>query len=104
MAMGGVRKEVCRLSATRMPKNSGSMPKWGRRGRKIGTNRHEDDDDLGPFQRPAQEEDDELGHQEEEHRREVEADDELADQVLAAEIGEDRGEGPGADEQPADHG
>jgi hypothetical protein len=35
--MGGVRNEVCRLSATSTPKNMGSTPKWGSSGRKIGT-------------------------------------------------------------------
>ena len=29
--------EVCRLSATRIPKNTGSMPKTSSSGRKIGT-------------------------------------------------------------------
>ena len=37
MAIGGVRKEVCRLSATRIPKNRGSIPKWSSMGRKMGT-------------------------------------------------------------------
>src|SRR5918998_814902 len=35
--MGGLRNAVCRLSATRMPKKIGSMPKSSKSGRKIGT-------------------------------------------------------------------
>ena len=65
--------------------------------------RDEDDDDLGPFQRPAEDEDDQLRDDQEHQRRHVEAGDELADQLLAAEIGEDRREGRRADEQPAHH-
>ena len=37
MAMGGVKNEVCRLRATRIPKNSGSILKMASMGRKIGT-------------------------------------------------------------------
>ena len=37
MATGGDRKLVCRFSAIRMPKNSGSTPKSSSSGRKIGT-------------------------------------------------------------------
>ncbi len=65
--------------------------------------RHEDDDDLRPLQRPAQQEDDDLGHDQEGERRDVEPAHEIADHLVAAEIGEYRREGPGADEEPADH-
>ena len=36
MATGGLRKAVCKFSATSKPKNKGSMPKWGSKGMKIG--------------------------------------------------------------------
>src|SRR6056300_2005392 len=37
MAIGGVKKEVCKFNATKMPKNNGSIPKCANSGRKIGT-------------------------------------------------------------------
>ena len=37
MAIGGVRNDVWRFSATRIPKKSGSIPKGGSSGKKIGT-------------------------------------------------------------------
>src|SRR6266702_3441542 len=65
--------------------------------------RHENDDDLGPLQRPTQQEEDELGQQHERHRRHVEAEDEILDDTLPAQVREYRGERPRADEQPAHH-
>src|SRR3546814_6978352 len=65
--------------------------------------RHEDDDDLRPFERPAEQENNKLGEQQELQRCEIEAGDEVIDDLLAAEVGEHRGEGPRAYEEPADH-
>src|SRR3546814_20673356 len=65
--------------------------------------RHEDDDDLRPFERPAEQENNKLGEQQELQRCEIEAGDEVIDDLLAAAVGEQRGEGPRAYEEPADH-
>src|SRR4029453_17738518 len=66
--------------------------------------RHEDDNDLGPFQRPAQHEDDELGEDHEAGRRQVHRQDELLHRLVAAQIGEHGRERERSDEQPAHHG
>src|SRR5262249_19612134 len=66
--------------------------------------RAEDDDDLGPLQRPAEQEDDELGDELEAHRRQVHAQHPSLDHRLAAVEREDRREQRRADEEPADHG
>src|SRR5688572_24819298 len=66
--------------------------------------RDEDNDDLGPFQRPSQQEDDELAEQQELERGNVEPGDEFGDHLFAAEVSEYRREGRGADEQPTHHG
>src|SRR3989339_2018320 len=50
--------------------------------------RHEDDDDLGPLQRPAQKEDDHLRQEHELHRRHVERLYPIVDDLLAAKEGE----------------
>ena len=65
--------------------------------------RAEDDDDLGPLERPAEQEDDHLRHELEPHRREVHAQHPALDQPLAAVQREHGGEERRADEQPADH-
>ncbi len=65
--------------------------------------RHEDDDDLRPFQRPSEKEDDNLGEDQEHNRRQVHAEHEFLDQAVAAQIREHRRERPRADEQPAYH-
>ena len=46
---------------------------------------YEDDDDLAPFQRPAQQEDDQLGDDQEGDRGEVQGEDHLLDELLAAD-------------------
>src|SRR6266446_3404898 len=46
--------------------------------------RHEDDDDLRPFERPAEDEDDELREDHELHRRHVERQHPLLDDLLPA--------------------
>ena len=66
--------------------------------------RAEDDDDLGPLERPPQQEDDQLRHELEPHRREVHAQHPALDQPLAAVQREHGGEKRRADEEPADHG
>ena len=65
--------------------------------------RDEDDDDLRPFERPAEKEDDALREQQEFHPRQVHARDRALDELLPAEVGEYRGEGPRADEQERHH-
>src|SRR6266403_1796122 len=65
--------------------------------------RHEDDDDLGPLERPAEEEDDRLRQDQELHRRHVEAQYPGLDQLLAAQDREHPREQRRADEQPAHH-
>ncbi len=65
--------------------------------------RHENDDDLGPFERPAEQEDDDLSKDEELYRGQVERQHELLNDGVSPEIGEHRREGPGADEEVADH-
>src|SRR5919198_590826 len=67
-------------------------------------NRHEDDDDLRPLERPAKDEDDELGERHELHRRHVERQHPALDDLLPAEQREGRREDGGADEEPAHHG
>ena len=47
--------------------------------------RNEDDDDLRPLQRPAQQEDDELGQDQELRARQIEAEEELLNDRLTAE-------------------
>src|SRR5438067_4235786 len=66
--------------------------------------RHEDDDDLGPLERPAQNEDDELREHHELHRRHVEREHPALDDFLPPEERKSRREDGGADEQPAHHG
>src|SRR3989344_5519490 len=65
--------------------------------------RHKNDDDLGPLERPAEQEDDDLRQDHELHRTHVERKHPLLDNLLAAEQRERRRENGGADEQPADH-
>ena len=48
-------------------------------------NRHEDDDDLGPFQRPAEQEDDDLGQQQEAGLVQVQIEEKPLDHALPAE-------------------
>ena len=65
--------------------------------------RAEDDDDLGPLERPAEQEDDHLRDEQEPERREVHAQHPALDQPLAAVQREHGGEERRADEQPAHH-
>src|SRR5262249_12419419 len=58
--------------------------------------RHEDDDDLRPLERPAQDEDDELRQYHELDRRQVQREHPSLDQLLAAEQRERRRENSGA--------
>jgi hypothetical protein len=60
--------------------------------------------DLGPLQRPAEQEDDDLRQDHELNRCHVEREDPLLDDLLPAEQRERRGEYAGADKEPADHG
>ena len=62
MATGGDRNEVWMLSAMSRPKNSGSMPEVLEERQE---DRHEDDDDLRPLERPAENEDDDLADDQE---------------------------------------
>src|SRR5262249_48304579 len=55
--------------------------------------RYEDDNDLGPLQRPTQQEDDELGQDHELGARQIEIVDQLAHHFMAVQIGKDRREG-----------
>src|SRR3954469_12432099 len=66
--------------------------------------RHEDDDDFGPLERPAQDEDDELGEDHELHRGHLQRHPPFLDDLLSAEQCEGRRENRRADEQPAHHG
>src|SRR5512139_2281600 len=66
--------------------------------------RHEDDDDLGPLERPAEDEDDGLRQQHELGRRHVQREHPLLDDLLPAEQRERGREDRRADEQPAHHG
>src|SRR5262249_59281828 len=66
--------------------------------------RHEDDDDLGPFQRPSEYENDRLRQDHELHGRHIERQHPLLDQRLPAEDCEDPREQRRANEQPAHHG
>ena len=66
--------------------------------------RHEDDDDLGPLQRPAQQKDDDLRQHHELYRRHVERQHPLVDDLLATEQGKSRRENAGTNKQPAHHG
>ena len=70
MAIGGVLNEVWMFSATRMPKRVGSIWKVFKQRQE---DRHEDDDDLGPFQRPAEQEDDDLREDQEAGRAQIRA-------------------------------
>jgi hypothetical protein len=65
---------------------------------------HEDHDDLGPFQRPAQHEDDHLAQHQELGLRQVHRHDPRLDQLLPAQQREGGREDGRADEQPAHHG
>ena len=83
-----------------MPKNSGSMPKCGSSGRKIGTKMmmisdHSSGQPSRKMMSCAR-----IRNCSGDRSRPVTN---SRDHLLAAEIGEHRGEGPGADEQPADH-
>src|SRR5512139_2490572 len=64
---------------------------------------HEDHDDLGPLQRPTEQEDDDLREDHELDRRQSEREDPLLDHLLPAEQCERRREDRRADEQPAHH-
>src|SRR6056297_3161721 len=59
--------------------------------------RHEDDDDLEPFQRPAEQEDDQLREQQELQRAQIQPLHEFRDDMLAAQVGKHRRKGVGAD-------
>ena len=65
--------------------------------------RHEDHDDLGPFERPAEDEDDHLRDDHEHQRRGIKPGHQGLDRLMPAEIAEDRGEDERADEEPAHH-
>src|SRR6202007_1924183 len=65
--------------------------------------RHEDDDDFGPFERPAEEENDRLRQDQELHWRHVEAQYPRLAQLLTAQDREPPREQRRADEQPAHH-
>ena len=84
IAIGGLRNAVCRLSATSTPKNTGSMPKSSSSSRKIGTKMMM----ISVLEQPAEQEDDRLGQHQEGGRRQVEAEHELLDQPLAAQVEE----------------
>ncbi len=65
--------------------------------------RHEDDDDLGPLERPAEDEDDELRQDHELDRGQAQREHPALDDFLAAEQRERSREDRRADEQPAHH-
>ena len=100
MAIGGVLNEVWMLSATRMPNKVGSMWKVFTSGRKIGTKMmmisvHSSGQpsrkmmNWARIRKPV--------------RVQIRGKNPMLDHLVAAEIGEHRGEGPRADEQIADH-
>jgi hypothetical protein len=65
--------------------------------------RDEDDDDLRPFERPAEQEDDDLGEDQKTDRGQIQREHEVLYDRVPTEIREHRREGPGADEQITDH-
>src|SRR5262249_22113982 len=62
--------------------------------------RHEDHDDLGPFERPAQQENDRLRKQHELDRRHIERKHPLLDELLAAQYGKNGGKKRRGPEKP----
>jgi hypothetical protein len=100
IAIGGVLNDVWMFRATRMPKKIGSTPNFSRSGRKIGTKMmtisvHSSGQPSRKMMTCARIRNWIRAH--------VQAEDELLDDMMAAEIGEHRREGPRADEKIADH-
>ena len=56
--------------------------------------RHKNNDDLTPFEWPTQDEDNQLRHDQELQRTQVERQNEVFDQTFATQIREDRRESP----------
>ena len=66
-------------------------------------NRHEDNNDICPLQRPAEQEDNNLGQEHEVYERHIKRCYPYIDDLLTAEQRESPGENPRADKQSAHH-